>query len=350
MLLALVAASCVLTIPVTRVSSIHANACTYRSWRFRRSSGPLMKQTLPRNLKEMVDQLRGSVQASLSSRQSRIEVEMPLGFDFGVEEIKRKKSSRGKVIGPDDVSRSDRELARLFVGMFEGTGLSPLVLFATEREAAAAVRKWMPGDYRVQALSGGEETKKKPKAAKGGKGGGGGGFGKPAGGAEGPAALSRVPKSAEVVLVVAPGPKQLAAVRDFCEDVGLDRLVVLLNARLGTSGTIADEAREYYLDEFETAFTFVTEPLRDPTADVDPDADPAVLWRAYPDDWVLARKPKIGPPKQLLSSPERPVRAPLAAPLTARARDSSIVAGPVPTLPTSSFPWPCPSPFRAFGL
>ena len=26
---------------------------------------------------------------------------------------------------------------------------------------------------------------------------------------------------------------------------------------------------------------------------------PAVVWRAYPEEWIVATKPKIGPPKQV---------------------------------------------------
>ena len=40
---------------------------------------------LPRNLKEMIEQLRAAVQASLTARQSRIAVEMPVGFEYGVD-------------------------------------------------------------------------------------------------------------------------------------------------------------------------------------------------------------------------------------------------------------------------
>ena len=35
-------------------------------------------------------------------------------------------------------------------------------------------------------------------------------------------------------------------------------------------------------------------------------ATPAVLWRAYPDEWVVATKPKLGPPKQIASLSSRP--------------------------------------------
>jgi hypothetical protein len=40
---------------------------------------------LPKNIKDSVTQLRGSIQAALSSRCSRMDVEMPYAANFGVE-------------------------------------------------------------------------------------------------------------------------------------------------------------------------------------------------------------------------------------------------------------------------
>lgn len=68
---------------------------------------------LPRNLKEMVDQLRGAVQASLTARNSRVGVEMPVGFEYGLEGQKAKRKGGTKLLSADDIIRSDRELARL---------------------------------------------------------------------------------------------------------------------------------------------------------------------------------------------------------------------------------------------
>ena len=69
-----------------------------------------MMADLPRNLKEMVQQLKEAMQASLSGRQSRLAVEMPLGFEFGVEGEKAKRKGSTKVLTTDDVVRSDREV------------------------------------------------------------------------------------------------------------------------------------------------------------------------------------------------------------------------------------------------
>ena len=58
-----------------------------------------------------------------------------------------------------------------------------------------------------------------------------------------------------------------------------------------------------WAEEFEQAYTFVT----DPTGAAQEAAAsgggagqaPAVVWRTYPEEWIVATKPKIGPPKQV---------------------------------------------------
>ena len=304
-----------------------------------RASNAAMNANLPRNLKEMVQQLKEAMQASLSGRQSRLAVEMPLGFEFGVEGQKAKRKGGAKLLTSDDVVRSDRELSRLFVGMFEGTGLIPLILFSSEAEAAAAKRQWdAPGlEARVQALMPPGQaaapvkvtSPAKAKAASSGGGGfgggGGGGFG---GGAtsskkgkkgskkkatEGPPPLSKVPPSAEVVIAVAPGEGQLRVLQDFCSESGMDKLVIVLNARLDAAGGAegepkSDDIVEYFEDcgdgGFQTSFAFVTQPLgvgKAGSSEAADQGDPLVLYRRYPDEWVFARKPAIGPPKYLLT-------------------------------------------------
>ena len=201
-----------------------------------RRSAPAMV-ALPRNLKEVLAQLRDSVQASLRDRNSRISVETPIGFEFGVEGERVKRQGKAKMLKSSDIERSNRELARIFVGMFEGTGLVPLILFASPKEAKAAKELWdAPGfEARVQALvpaetaasaAGGAEAPLKTRAGGSSRGsgggfggGGGGGFGGGASKKKGnkkrastssrPASLTRVPDTAEVVVAVAPGEDRL---------------------------------------------------------------------------------------------------------------------------------------------
>ena len=111
---------------------------------------------LPRNLKEVLAQLRDSVQASLRDRNSRISVETPIGFEFGVEGERVKRQGKAKMLKSSDIERSNRELARIFVGMFEGTGLVPLILFASPKEAkaVAAVRWYSSNGDSARARNG----------------------------------------------------------------------------------------------------------------------------------------------------------------------------------------------------
>ena len=112
-----------------------------------------------------------------------------------------------------------------------------------------------------------------------------------------------MPSNAEVVLVVSPGEAQLGELQRFCEDAGMDQLVIMLNARLYADAEAPPSACEYFTDGgvggFQTAFTFLTQPLG--LSSKKPDGDPLVLWRAYPGEWVFARKPAIGPPRTLLN-------------------------------------------------
>jgi len=62
--------------------------------------------------------------------------------------------------------------------------------------------------------------------------------------------------------------------------------------------------RSYFNDAFETVFAFSTDPTG--TAADDPDAAPLVLYRAFPAQWQLIRKPPVGPPRTLLTSDSRP--------------------------------------------
>jgi hypothetical protein len=267
-------------------------------------------------------------------------VSLPPGFDYGIESQRNGKQVSSKI------ARSDRELARLFVEMFQGTGLVPTVCFCTQEDTSAASRLWGDVEARLVALDpaaaeGGTRAVKpaKPTRAKS-RAGGGGGFGAPApstGSAQKPAA--KVPDSAEVVFVVAPGQAQCDAVQKFCREHGLDRLVVLLNARcleepppedaeeastqlasMTGTGTAAAEVRAYFNAEFKDVYAFLTDPAGKTQ-------DPAVLFkRAVDQPWSLVSKPKMGPPRQLLQSADRPTVAAMRAAVQAKQEESLLDA------------------------
>lgn len=162
---------------------------------------------LPRDIKEVVNQMRASVQSALQARISRIDVDLPIGAEFGVEQGGETRK-RGAKLTSADISKSDREVARLFVEMFEGTGLRPLVLFSEEKQAVRAKELWPGVDARIAVLGAPTPKAQQPrKAAKKRSGGGGGGFGAPAarsGGAPAPKQLTAVPPDTEVLFVVRP--------------------------------------------------------------------------------------------------------------------------------------------------
>jgi len=288
---------------------------------------------LPRTPKALVDQLRGAVQTALQSRQSRMRVSLPPGFDYGIESQRKGKPVSNPVV------RSDRELARLFTEMFQGTGLVPTVCFPTVEDASAASKLW--GDIEVRtvaldpgAVGGGVVVAAKPVKPTGAKprAAGGGGFGAaplPKGATKAPA--SKVPDGAEVVFVVSPGPAQCDAVERFCSQHGLDRLVVLLNPRsleeappadadektaelaAATGAGLASEAqRAYFCAEFVDVYAFQTNPAGQTE-------EPAVLFkRSAAEPWSFVSKPKIGPPRQLLWSDTRPSVAAMFAAIDAK--------------------------------
>ena len=108
-----------------------------------------------------------------------------------------------------------------------------------------------------------------------------------------------LPKNTEVALFVTPGPKELVVIDKICKEVGMGTLVILLNARLSKVKNFGtDAAAKLFTEEFEPVFC-----LSAAAQEVAPDC---LLFRAYPGDWVMARKPKVGQPKPLLTQKAKP--------------------------------------------
>ena len=59
-----------------------------------------------------------------------------------------------------------------------------------------------------------------------------------------------------------------AALQEFCENSGMDRLVILLNARLQSNVAVPAATRDYFVGEFTQVYAFVTEPLAERAAEV----------------------------------------------------------------------------------
>ena len=272
------------------------------------SSSP--EENLPRDVKDAVSRCRAATQEALKNRVSRMDIEFPVGTKFGVEPIpKVKKTAKeaAAAAGPtrDQLDQSDRELARLFVEMFQPVGGENIcVAFSDQTLAETATSKWK-GDIgassRVLAMNrrrGGANMKKKVTKPKGfaaklaaeieDDGSPGGPF--------------ELPKNTEVAIFVAPGPKELVLIGKICQEVGMGTLVILLNARLSkveNFGTAA--AQKLFRNDFEPVFC-----LSAASQDAAPDC---LMYRAYPGKWQLARKPAVGQPKTILTQDTKPTNS-----------------------------------------
>lgn len=251
-----------------------------------------------------------------------MEVNFPVGTKFGVEANKnrKKKSKKTLVVEEEDgvsmptkgdFDTSDRELALLFVEMFQAVGGDAIsVVYRDADLAQIAKTKWkgdvgaectiLSVDRKNSKKGGGGNKKKKKKAV---------GFAaKMAEELDGGNVKSgpfRLPDGCEVALFVAPGPKELNAVKRICDEVGMGTLVVLLNARLLDYDTSDEEVQsskkddaDFFQQEFESVFHLSAAPQEE--------APGCLMHRSFPDGWILARKPKVGPPKTFASFDKRP--------------------------------------------
>jgi Domain of unknown function (DUF1995) len=272
--------------------------------------------SLPRDVKEAVSNCRQATQQALQNRLSRMDIEFPVGTKFGVE--KATSSSKKKISGSEDLGdggptramldQSNRELARLFVEMFQPVGGDNIVVAFVEEELAdEAKKKWKddPGaSSRILAMNRSKAKKKSTKKITKAKG-----FAAKMAAEVGdgddddnkPTGPFQLPSNTEVALFVAPGPKELVVIEKICQEVGMGTLVVLLNARLDKiSNFSTDSASKLFREDFEPVFSLAAAPQEE--------APSCLLYRAYPGDWVLARKPKVGQPKTVLSQPTKPTK------------------------------------------
>jgi hypothetical protein len=230
-------------------------------------------------------------------------VDFPVGAKFGVERGEVKGKNRSLSGSRDDgnptkldLDRSDRELARLFVEMFQPVGGDRLLVAFNDAGVASLARKKWEDDHTADCQVVSLNRRKDENRAV-----------KPKGFAAKMAAEIdaddggplRVPSTTEVVLFVAPGPKELVTIERICEEVGMGTLVVLLNARLSSDQSFGSAAaKRLFNEDFESVFLLAAAPQVE--------APGCIMYRAYPNDWSLGRKPKIGPPKTIMSSSQRP--------------------------------------------
>ncbi|KAL3770470.1 hypothetical protein ACHAW5_006649 [Stephanodiscus triporus] len=272
------------------------------------------KQRLPTDIKDAISKCRSAVQRALEGRISRMDIEMPVGANFGVEDKaaprnnKRGTPSSSTTANLDGqregltmeiLDKSNRELARLFVEMFQPLGGEHIcAVFNDEYLADEARGRWsddVGAECNILAIDrrggrrgigrGGKRQRKKAR-----------GFAAilaeeldEGGNSSGPFNL---PEGAEVAMFVSPGPKELIAIERVCKGAGMDTCIILLNARLSLVEKYAtSEARKLFTEDFEPVWSLSAAPQEE--------APGCLMHRAYPGPWVLARKPKVGPPKTI---------------------------------------------------
>lgn len=134
---------------------------------------------------------------------------------------------------------------------------------------------------------------------RGGKKKKGGGFGGSGGG--GSVGASAIPPGTEVLIVVAPSPKELQVVRRISDELGMDTLIIVLNTPLAlAAGYMAKDDAAALLQAFEPVLFL--NPVSDPSVKT---LDNMLFYRSYPGPWQIAQKGALGPPTVLASRDRR---------------------------------------------
>lgn len=193
------------------------------------------------------------MQGALRARVSRAAVELPPGARLGTE--KRSEDASQSAAG-------DRELCRILVAMFEGTGLSVHAMFSAPGLVKAAKKAW--GPLVECSIGTWDEIGGKKKKGKGGKKAG---FG---------AAPTSTPfgDGIDVLLVVAPTAAQMGKVKLLGEQWGMDKLIILLNCQVDDD-QVPVHLTKYVDEEFEQVYFYRPNPH--------PKWSGGVLFRKFPD-------------------------------------------------------------------
>ena len=232
-----------------------------------------------------------------------MDIEFPVGANFGIEKDRKKTakqtSSKGDGVPTKNLlDTSDRELTRIFVEMFQPLGGDAIsVVFNEGTLADKAKMAWKDdSSASCQIIALGRRKSSPSNKNK-----------KPVGFAakiaaeidEGEGGPFALPEKTELAIFVAPGPKELIIVEQICNKVGMGTLVILLNARLASISNFGTEtAKELFLEEFIPVFSLCAAPQEA--------APNCLLHRAYPNTWMMARKPKVGQPKLVMEQNNRP--------------------------------------------
>lgn len=132
--------------------------------------------------------------------------------------------------------------------------------------------------------SAGKRNGKKKKAGFGGAGGGGASVG-----------AAAIPPGTEVLIVVAPSPKELATVRRISDELGMDTLIIVLNTPLNLAASYMNKDDGAALVQAFEPVLYLN-PINDPSVKT---LDNMLLYRSYPGRWQIAQKGALGPPTVL---------------------------------------------------
>jgi len=256
------------------------------------------RSSLPTDVKEAVSKCLDAVQIALENKLSRMSIEFLVGTTYGIEGKGGGRNKKGGKKTPlaltnnekptkESLDTSDRELARLFVDMFQPVGGDAIsVIFGDRNLAQLAQKNWdgeSSASCKILTINRGKKRgmgrangKKKKRAV---------GFAAKMAeefdeSASGPFQL---PKGCEVALFVPPGSKELIPMKRICNEVGMGSLI-LINARLDKMTNV-----DPFYHEFESGFYLSMDPQENVPG--------CLTHRSYPNEWRLARKSKVAPPQ-----------------------------------------------------
>lgn len=272
------------TVFITGIDSFLLQTNIHCKWRsFMRHQLSMQSVNYPTKIKDIVARMTQATQSALKATESRIQIELPMGVEFGVDEV------RG-AIGPSTleamgtVQVSNRQAARLFCEMFKVLAATTVVIFPTEVEATYAQSVWVPS-FQGQIFSSQIPKKQLKKAQRGSR------YRDTDKDDELSIELvkSSIPSSTEVLLVIAPsGNKDLRLVQELHEQFGPGTLIILINARFGNAALFAENNPESIGNRLERIFksTFCYSTIK---SSFNKDAQ-YLLFHEYGGSWSVAEK------------------------------------------------------------
>lgn len=231
-----------------------------------------------------VKQVKESLQSGLRAKLSRMEVEVPAGSDFGTENHTFQTSSESIT--------TDRQLARLILEMFAGNQLKSVVVFGKAVQAHDAQRVWGP----TVEVSGILSIELDIRSRKGFSSGG-------SGKKRTTKTSSEVDKSlrnVDLLILTSLDEDDLEKAAELVNEYGMGTLIILVNSRIQGMDTLVavPSIRGYFQKEFEPVYILRPNPH--------PQWSGGVLFRSFPNPWLICRKQTIGPARVLLESDRLP--------------------------------------------